>query len=89
MYQGILQVGVAFYQIEEGNWAGALKLFRRGLPRLRTLPPVSQGVEIARFHAAAAAIHEEITELGPNHLDRFDRSRFPKILLAQKTDELL
>ena len=34
LYQGVLQVGLAFLQIEQGNWAGALKMFRRGLPRL-------------------------------------------------------
>ena len=79
MYQGILQVGVAFLQIERGNWAGALKLFRRGLPRLRTLPPVCQGVDIAAFRAAAEAIHAEITALGPDRLSEFDRGRFPKI----------
>ena len=61
-------MGVAFYQIEEDNWAGALKMFRRGLPRLRTLPPVSQGVDIARFRSDAEVIHVEVTELGPDRL---------------------
>ena len=51
MYQGILQVGVAFLQIQRDNWPGAVKLFRRGLPRLRPLPPVCQGVQIAPFRA--------------------------------------
>ncbi len=80
MYQGILQVGVAFLQIERNNWAGALKLLRRGLPRLRTLPPVCQGVDIAAFRAASEAIHAEITALGPDRLGEFDRTHFPKIM---------
>lgn len=79
MYQGILQVGLAFYQIEHNNWSGALKMFRRGLPRLRDLPPVCQGVEIGKFRAAAEAIHADITALGPEGLATFDRTRFPRI----------
>ena len=80
MYQGILQVGVAFLQIERNNWPGALKLLRRGLPRLRTLPPVCQGIDIAAFRAAAAAIHAEVTALGPERLVAFDQTHFPKIM---------
>lgn len=83
LYQGILQVGVAFYQIQQGNWAGALKMFRRGLPRLRGLPPVCQGIHLARFRAVAEAIHAEITELGPDRLAEFDQSRFPQIELVE------
>jgi len=79
MYQGILQVGVAFLQIERGNWRGALKLFRRGLPRLRELPAVCQGVDVAGFRTAAEAIHAEVTALGPEQLAEFDTSRFPLI----------
>jgi predicted metal-dependent hydrolase len=79
LYQGILQVGVAFLQIERGNWAGALKLLRRGLPRLRGLPAVCQGVQIGKLRAAAEAIHAELIQLGPDRLHEFDPRRFPKI----------
>ncbi|MCE7986787.1 MAG: DUF309 domain-containing protein [Caldilinea sp. CFX5] len=79
MYQGILQVGVAFLQIERGNWLGAIKMFRRGLPRLRTLPPLCQGVNIAALRSAAEAIHAEVTALGAERLAEFDQSRFPQI----------
>lgn len=83
MYQGILQVGVAFLQIQRNNWAGAIKMFRRGLPRLRTLPPICQGVDIATFRASAAAIHWEVTTLGVERLGEFDQSRFPRIVFQK------
>lgn len=83
MYQGILQVGVALLQIERNNWAGALKLFRRGLPRLRPLPPVCQGVHVAEFRSAAEAIHADVTALGPARLQEYDRSRFPQIVVDE------
>lgn len=82
MYQGILQVGVAFLQIERGNWIGAIKMFRRGLPRLRTLPPRCQGINIAALRSAVEAIHTEVTALGPTRLAEFDQNRFPKIEFA-------
>jgi predicted metal-dependent hydrolase len=82
-YQGILQVGVAFLQIEQGNWAGALKMFRRGLPRLRDLPPVCQGIDLASLRTIAEVIHQEITALGPTRLAEFDQSKFPKIRMVK------
>jgi CheY-like chemotaxis protein len=83
MYQGILQVGVALLQIERSNWAGAIKMFRRGLPRLRDLPPVCQGVDVAAFRSAAESIHAEITALGPEGLATFDRTAFPHIIIDE------
>jgi hypothetical protein len=79
MYQGILQAGVAFLQIERNNWAGAIKMLRRALPRLRPLPEVCQGVQIAKFRTAVETIHTEISQLGPDHLADFDQRRFPQI----------
>lgn len=83
MYQGILQIGVALLQIERDNWPGAVKMFRRGLPRLRGLPPVCQGVDIAGLRSAAEAIHAAVTALGPDRLAEFDRRQFPQIRLAR------
>lgn len=83
MYQGILQVGVGFFHIEEGNWPGALKMLRRGLPRLRALPPVCQSIDIAALRDAAETIHREVTALGRDRLHEFDVSRFPKIRLVE------
>lgn len=85
MYQGILQVGVGFYHIEEGNWPGALKMLRRGLPRLRALPPVCQGLDIAALRQAAEQIHREVTALGRDRLHEFDTSRFPAIRIVEDT----
>lgn len=79
MYQGILQVGLAFLQIERNNWRGALKMFRRGLPKLRGLPDTCQGIALAPFRNAAEQIHAEIATLGPGRLAEFDQRRFPQI----------
>jgi uncharacterized protein len=58
LYQGILQVGVAFHHLRHENIAGAIKMLRRGLPRLRDLPEVCQGVRVPELVRAARAIHD-------------------------------
>src|SRR5947207_14948357 len=60
LYQGILQIGLAFLQIERGNWIGAVKMFRLVLPRLHPLPDICQGVHLAALRTVAETIHAEI-----------------------------
>lgn len=84
MYQGILQVGVAFLLIERNQWLGSLKTFRRGLPRLRDLPPVCQGLNIGALRAEAEAIHAEVAALGPARLHEFDQRRFPRLEVVEE-----
>lgn len=79
MYQGILQVGLAYLQIEQDNWPGAIKMFRRGLPKLRGLPEVCQGVRIGDFCARAEEIHWQLTRSGPEALRHFDIGAFSHI----------
>lgn len=88
LYQGILQVGVALHQIEQGKWAGAIKLLRRGLNRLDRLPPLCMGVDLDAFRRQAYALHQHLMELGteqpaatePNLTSLVDRSVFPHII---------
>ena len=65
MYQGILQVGVAYLQIQRGNYAGARKIFQRAWQYLNVLPDVCQGVDIAQLRADARTAQAELEKLGP------------------------
>lgn len=68
LYQGILQVGVALHHLRNNNYAGAIKVFRRGLARLQGLPPVCQGVHVLELATAARSVHDAALELGPERL---------------------
>lgn len=81
LYQGVLQIGVSFHHIEQGNYRGAVKMLRRGLLRLRTLPPVCQTLDVAGLRQAARAAHDEIVILGPDRLAEFDLVRLRQIKL--------
>lgn len=56
LYQGILEIGVAYYQITRGNRRGALKMLRRGLRWLDQFPNACQSVDVARLRADARAV---------------------------------
>jgi CheY-like chemotaxis protein len=79
MHQGILQVGVAFHHLKGANYDGAIKLFRRGLPKLRGLPAVCQGVHVTELADAARSIHDDVVALGPSRLGDLDLASLPKI----------
>ena len=84
LYQGILQVGVGFHHLGRGNYHGAVALLDRGLSRLRGVAPDALGLDVAGLIVAASAARDLIVDLGPNHLDRFDRARIPKIAWVQR-----
>ena len=79
MYQGILQIGVACYHIQNKNWRGAVKVLERGVPKLGRFSPACMGIDIARLLEDAAAIRQELVRLGPEWRGEFDHRLFPTI----------
>lgn len=88
LYQGMLQVGVAYYQIQRKNYEGARKLFQRAWQYLNVLPDVSQGVDIARLKADAQAALTELERLGPERIAEFDPALFKPIVYAHVRSHL-
>lgn len=72
LYQGILQIGLAYFQISRGNYRGALKMFKRGHRNLDPLGGELLGIDIAHIRADASAVEETLRELGPDQISRFD-----------------
>lgn len=79
LYRGILQVGVAYLQIERGNYRGAIKMLLRVRQWLDPLPDVCRGINIAQLRADAQAVHDTLLELGPERLHEFDLASFRKV----------
>ncbi|MCQ3932030.1 MAG: hypothetical protein DPW16_16390 [Chloroflexi bacterium] len=74
VYRGILQVAVAYYQIQRGNYNGAMKMFLRSLQWLEPLPDQCQGIGIGRFRADALQVRLAMEALGPERMKDFDRN---------------
>ena len=85
LYQGVLQIGVSFHQVEEGNYRGAVKMLRRGLLHLRTMPPVCQTLDVARLRREARAVHDDIIALGPDRLGEYDLEKLQRVKLVLMT----
>ena len=79
MYQGILQIGVACYHIQNKNWRGAMKLLERGLPKTRRFAPGCMGINLAQLLDEAEAIRQALIRLGPGWEGEFDPELFPTI----------
>lgn len=73
LYRAILQVGVAYYQIERGNWRGAYKMLLRSVQWLHWLPPLCQGVDVAALRRDSTAVRAALEGLGEARLSEFDR----------------
>lgn len=82
MYQGILQVGVAYLQIQRGNYDGARKIFQRAWQYLAVLPDVCRGIDIAQLRADAQAAQSELERLGPRRVSEFPREMMKPLRLV-------
>lgn len=85
LYQGILQVGVAYHHLLRGNWRGAVKLLDRGLARLREFTPECQGVDVDRLIRESERCRAELSRLGTDRLSEFDCGMIPKVHSRART----
>ncbi len=83
LYRGILQVGIAYYQIEQGNYRGAVKMLLRVRQWLDPLPDVCRGVDVAGLRADVDRVYAALAALGPERVQEFDRSLFGTVMFVQ------
>jgi CheY-like chemotaxis protein len=78
-YRAILQVAVAYLQIERGNYDGAVKMFWRLRQWIDPLPDVCRGVNLAKLRDDARHVYRTLTELGRERIMEFDRGLFKPV----------
>lgn len=83
LYRGILQIGIAYYQIEQGNYRGAVKMLLRVRQWLDPLPRVCRGVDVAGLRDDVDRVYAALVALGPDRVQAFDRSLFGKVTLIE------
>ena len=86
LYQGLLQIAVAYLQIERGNHAGATKLFLRMWHWLDALPETCRGVDVAGARADARAVQQALAAHAPERIDSFDRRLFRPIRVIDDSE---
>lgn len=79
LYRAMLQVAVAYYHIQRGNFQGALKMFMRLRQWIDPLPDECRGVDVASLRKATHAAFQEMLSLGRHRIGEFDPSLFKTI----------
>jgi hypothetical protein len=79
LYQGILQIGVAFHHLRRLNHHGTVYMLTRGPRYLAPFAPRCQGVDVEALLRDAAAALQEVERLGPTRLAEFDWRLVPKV----------
>ena len=82
LYQGILQIGVAFHHLRRLNHHGTVYMLTRGPNYLRPFAPACQRVDVAALLRDAAAALRAVEALGPARLAAFDWSLAPRVRLV-------
>jgi len=81
----MLQVGIAYYQIERGNFRGALKMLLRVRQWLDPLPKVCRQVNVARLREDVGRVQQALETLGPENFSNIDRELFRPIEIIEPT----
>lgn len=79
LYQGILQIGVAFHHLRRLNHHGTVYMLTRGSRYLTPFAPRCQTVDVARLVRDAAAALAEVERLGSARLAEFDWNLVPTV----------
>ncbi|MEO1163647.1 MAG: DUF309 domain-containing protein [Chloroflexota bacterium] len=74
LYRAVLQVGVAYFQIERANYRGALKMLQRSVQWLVILPDTCQGIDVKQLREDSFRVRAELERLGEEGIKNFDKS---------------
>ncbi len=83
LYRTLLQVSVAYLQVERGNYAGAVKMMLRVRQWLEPLPDRCRSVDVAALRQNVAAFSEALDRAGPEGLSRLDRAYLKPVPLLR------
>jgi uncharacterized protein len=81
LYQGILQIGVAFHHLRRLNHHGTVYMLTRGPQYLAAFAPRCCDVDVQALLDDAAAALREVERLGPGRLQEFDWRLVPRVRL--------
>jgi len=86
-YQGILQIAVALYHLENRNWRGAVILLGEGSNRLRRYPSSYGGVDVDELLSQSAVLLTTLQQIGQDLITSGDLGEnealsLPRIVLV-------
>ncbi len=79
LYQGVLQIAVAYFYLTRDNYVGAVKVYGRSLKWLHAYPDSCRGVDVGQLKHDAETVFAEVERLGPERLSTLNRALFRPI----------
>ena len=83
LYQGILQIGVAFYHLKRRNYHGVVYMLTRGSAYLQPFAPACQRIDVTSLIELATSTLRIVEQLGPARLDEFRWEPKPEVRLTE------
>ena len=71
IYQGLLQIAVAFHHVQNGNARGMRKMLARGKGKLLPFLPVCQGIDLERLLLDVERCEAVLRDLGHDVMTGF------------------
>jgi len=80
LYRAVLQVAVAYLQIQRQNYTGALKMFLRLRQWIEPLPDKCRGVDVENLRRDTQSVYQQLTVTGKDKLAEFDQSLLKPVI---------
>ncbi len=78
-YQGLIQIAIALHHWRNGNFGGAVNLFKGGAGYLRRVADKCQWVDVAGLIADSDRVRTALEELGEERMESLDPALVPLI----------
>lgn len=86
-YQGVLQIAVALYHLNNHNWRGAAILLGEGINRLRYYQPIYADIDVEKLVEESVNLLSALQEHGAENLAEFieqlNTSSDPNLILPK------
>jgi hypothetical protein len=70
-YQGVLQIAVGCYHLENLNWRGAVILLGEGIKRLSDYQPDYEEIDVTRLLVDSSQLLRELQQIEPEQIQSF------------------
>jgi len=81
LYRGILQIGVAYYHIQNQNFKGGKVMLERAKKWLALFPDIILDIDVKKIILDAELVYQTLLRLGPEKIGEFNPSLFQPIKL--------
>ncbi|TAH49608.1 MAG: DUF309 domain-containing protein [Chloroflexota bacterium] len=86
-YKGILQIGVGFHHLRNGNYTGVIKVLGRGINYLEPYAPECYGVDVARLIDEASEVYWNVYDLGADRIGELKDQALPRVYLTKNSGD--